>query len=111
MSAPSSPAAPPQLSPRRRSRRVQMRGGDPLFELNDGVCRRETRAELIPQINRTTLSQPSPRGFAPQLEQPRTPWPREPQNETTFGSQLGPYRPPASGTTCWGALTLSPCRA
>ena len=24
-----------------------MRGGVPLFELNDGVCRRETRAELI----------------------------------------------------------------
>ena len=26
-----------------------MRGGAPLFELSDGVCRRETRAELIPQ--------------------------------------------------------------
>jgi len=23
----------------------QMQGGGPLFELNDGVCRRETRAE------------------------------------------------------------------
>src|ERR1700687_6432634 len=30
-----------------------MRGGAPLFELTDGVCRRETRAELIPHARRT----------------------------------------------------------
>jgi len=35
-----------------------MRGGAPQFEWNDGVRRRETRAELIPRARRTpcTLS-------------------------------------------------------
>ena len=33
-----------------------MQGGAPLFELNDGVCRRETRAELNPQTNPMTVS-------------------------------------------------------
>ena len=52
-----------------------MRGGAPPFELSDGVCRRETRAESIPHARRTpcTLS-----------VRPRAPT-----------KQLGPYRRPA----------------
>src|SRR5258707_15761112 len=38
--------------------------------MNDGVGRRETRAELVREVT-VQLSQPSPRGFAPQLELPR----------------------------------------
>jgi hypothetical protein len=40
-----------------------MRGDAPLFELSDGVCRRETRAELIPHA----YDYLSPRLVAPPL--------------------------------------------
>jgi hypothetical protein len=33
-----------------------MRGGAPPFELNDGVCRPETRAKLNPEMSHTTVS-------------------------------------------------------
>jgi hypothetical protein len=36
-----------------RLKKVQMRGGAPLFELSDGLCRRETRAGLIPHARRS----------------------------------------------------------
>jgi hypothetical protein len=39
-----------------------MRGGAPLFELSDGVCRRETRAGLIPQARRLLYVEPAAEG-------------------------------------------------
>ena len=56
------------------------------------------------------LSQPSPRGSAPQLERPRACGRGRP-NCFCQMTQTGPYRPPPRGTISGGILTLAPDRA
>ena len=84
----------------RRLKKVQMRGGARQAGRREG-SRCEAASAAAPRG--VDLTQPSPRGCAPQLERPRTLTgaASSPQCASRQTKQMGPYRRPAKSLRAW----------